>query len=187
MPIRAEKHENQWGVETEKVSRDGDSFQKIEESRKDFNKPPDGGPPVSQRNNVSDDILIRTGENERQFAAEKLGIKEEVALSDAMRFKGALPEVVNGRLAMLGVIAALGSELVTGRHVAEQVQYAPWVIAFTFAAVIIGSVVPVLKGAKRIGSPNGTWTPEAETLNGRVAMLGFVALLATNYFSSGSV
>lgn len=140
---------------------------------------PDGGPPVAERNNALDNLLIQN-----DGAEEKSILGTAVAFPDAMRFKGALPEVVNSRLAMLGIIAALGSELATGRTVAEQVAIAPGAIAATFLLFIVASVVPVLRGAPRKGGKEWgglpQFTADAELINGRVAMLGFVALIITD-------
>lgn len=181
-------NENQFGVKTNKATGSGDSYSKIEQQRNDSSSPPDGGKPVSERNTESDEVLLSLAEKEKQFSAEKLGIKQEVAMADAMRFKGALPETINGRAAMLGVLAAVGAEAATGRNIVEQIQTAPLWVAATFLTIIVASVVPVVKGTKRETSNLlGKWTPEAETLNGRIAMLGFVALIATNLASRGSV
>ena len=49
------------------------------------------------------------------------------------RFAGAIPEVANSRLAMLGVLAALAAEFTTGLNVFEQFKAAPLPIILTFA------------------------------------------------------
>ena len=87
------------------------------------------------------------------------------------------------RLAMLGIVSALGVELVTGKNVFEQVQAYSAPIFFTFALWIVASLVPILRGVPRRG--NAVFKSGAEINFGRVAMLGFVALLATEYFSGG--
>ena len=51
---------------------------------------------------------------------ERLGTV--VSFPDAMRFRGAAPELINSRLAMLGVIAGFVAEKVTGETVFEQVR-----------------------------------------------------------------
>lgn len=161
-----------------------DSFKKLEEPvRKDAAFPPDGGPPVSQRNeNDADANLIELGRAERE-AVNSIGIPTQVGLADAMRFKGALPETVNSRLAMLGFVAAVVAEANTGKDVIAQAQSYPVFITATFATIILASIIPVVRGAKR--TSNGIWTPEAETLNGRVAMLGFLAIVVSAFVERG--
>lgn len=84
---------------------------------------------------------------------------------------------------MLGVVAALVAEVATGKNVFQQVQAAPGPIAATFALWIVASLVPILRGAPRKG--NAVFTSGGEILGGRIAMMGFVALIATEYFSGG--
>merc|ERR1711959_291837 len=80
---------------------------------------------------------------------------------DAMAFAGSAPETVNGRLAMLGFIAALGAE--------------PSIL-FAFIMFAAASLIPILKGVKK--EKFAFFSPEAEMLNGRAAMIGFALLLA---------
>jgi len=139
-------------------------------------KIPDGGPPVGERNNSLDNFLIQN-----QGSAEKSILGDEVAFPDAMRFKGAAPEVINCRLAMLGFVAAAGAELATGRPVWEQFAIAPVPIVATFFTIIVASLVPILRGVQRRGGKDwgglAAFTPDAELINGRLAMIGFVGLI----------
>lgn len=84
---------------------------------------------------------------------------------------------------MLGVVSALAAEVVTGKNTFQQVQAAPGPIAATFAIWIVASLVPILRGVPRRG--NAVFTSGREIIFGRIAMMGFVALLATEYFSGG--
>eukprot|EP00798_Chlamydomonas_sp_ICE-L_P016508 gene16508-biopygen25447 len=93
-----------------------------------------------------------------------------------MDFGGKAPEITNGRLAMLGFIAALGAELATGESVFAQLQDAPIFIPATFALFIVASIIPMNKNKK--AESVGPLTPDAELVNGRAAMIGFAALLA---------
>jgi len=137
-----------------------------------------GGKPVSERQSDVDRLLVDQNQPEEQSF-----LGTAVAFPDALRFKGAAPEVVNSRLAMLGVVAALVAEVATGKNVFQQVQAAPGPIAATFALWIVASLVPILRGAPRKG--NAVFTSGGEILGGRIAMMGFVALIATEYFSGG--
>ncbi len=58
-----------------------------------------------------------------------------------MGFSGSVPERVNGRLAMLGFVAALGAELASGESVLKQVGEEPTGIAITFLLFIAASLV----------------------------------------------
>ncbi len=84
---------------------------------------------------------------------------------------------------MLGVVAALAAEVATNKNVVQQVQAYPRTIAFTFLLWSVASLVPILRGVPRKG--NFIFTSGRELINGRIAMLGFVALIATEYFSGG--
>ena len=95
---------------------------------------------------------------------------------DAMAFAGSAPETVNGRLAMLGFIAALGAEASSGETVFQQVGDAEPSILFAFIMFAAASLIPILKGVKK--EKFAFFSPEAEMLNGRAAMIGFALLLA---------
>lgn len=84
---------------------------------------------------------------------------------------------------MLGVVSALAVEFTTGKNVFEQVQAYSAPIFFTFLLWIVASFVPILRGVPRKG--NAIFGSNSEINFGRIAMLGFVALLATEYFSGG--
>ena len=91
-----------------------------------------------------------------------------------MAFNGAGPELINGRLAMLGFVAALGAEVASGSRVTQQLSGAAGPIALTFALFTAASVIPLLKGNKNTES-FGKLTPAVELLNGRAAMVSAVA------------
>lgn len=140
---------------------------------------PDGGPPVSERNNMFDDLLIQNdGADERALT----GLP--VAFPDAFRFKGAAPEIINCRLAMLGAFAGLTAELTSGKSIIEQYRMAPGPIAAVFLLFIVASLIPISKGLARkgaadFGSPFGFLTSELEVNVGRVAMLGIAGTILT--------
>jgi len=101
---------------------------------------------------------------------------KSVSLGDAMAFSGSAPETINGRLAMLGFIAALGAEASSGETIFQQVGDAEPSILFAFVMFAAASLIPILKGVKK--EKFAFFSPEAEMLNGRAAMIGFALLLA---------
>ena len=103
-------------------------------------------------------------------------------LKAAMAFSAA-PEIINGRLAMLGFVAALGAELASGKSVVAQMSMDQPQILFHFALFAAASLIPIMKGAKE--EEFGPFSPKAELLNGRAAMIGFALLLVLEG-SSGS-
>ena len=104
-----------------------------------------------------------------------------VSFGDVMGFSGLAPERVNGRLAMLGFVAAAAAELSSNEPLSQQVSEASGPIAGAFLVFIAASLVPLLRGAKL--ESFGPFTPAAEMLNGRAAMLGFLLLIG---FEAGS-
>eukprot|EP00227_Mantoniella_beaufortii_P013635 CAMPEP_0197577740 /NCGR_PEP_ID=MMETSP1326-20131121/2252_1 /TAXON_ID=1155430 /ORGANISM="Genus nov. species nov., Strain RCC2288" /LENGTH=283 /DNA_ID=CAMNT_0043140845 /DNA_START=309 /DNA_END=1159 /DNA_ORIENTATION=- len=100
-------------------------------------------------------------------------------------------ELINGRAAMVGIVAAMGAEL-TGHSVASQVFSPGGFLSLLLinAATIAASVAPVALNKvtleKCFPSEKGKygdellptfWTPVAEKLNGRVAMVAFALML----------
>ena len=68
--------------------------------------------------------------------------------ADAMKFNGPAPEIINGRLAMIGIITAAFNEANYSQTVLQQVPHVPVRIAAAVAIVTYSSLVPILKGAK---------------------------------------
>ena len=68
--------------------------------------------------------------------------------ADALKFNGPAPEIINGRLAMLGIVAAAFNEANYSQTVVQQVPHVPLRIAVLIAVVTYSSLVPILKGAK---------------------------------------
>jgi hypothetical protein len=87
-----------------------------------------------------------------------------------------VPFAVNGRLAQLGVVAAVGCELFTHQSVVEQFQAHSGLVLGLAGLITVASFVPVLRGAAA-DEAFGPLTPRAERFNSEAAILGFVALL----------
>jgi hypothetical protein len=98
-----------------------------------------------------------------------------LGFGDLMAFSGPAPEIINSRLSMIAVVAAIGAELSTGQSVIKQFACESPLILLTAVTFTIASLIPMFNGTKR--EPFGPFTPEAEITNGRAAMLGFASLL----------
>lgn len=109
-----------------------------------------------------------------------------LSFGEAMAFSGPAPELVNGRLAMLGVVAALGAEFASGESVLQQLSEATVPIAITFVAFSVASLVPIFKGANP-KEAFGPFTPQAELVNGRAAMIGAAALLSIELIKNAAL
>lgn len=111
-----------------------------------------------------------------QRAPPSVAQAQALSLGDIMAFSGPGPEIINGRLAMLAFVAALGAELSSGESVVRQWAEEPTGVTLTFVVFIAASLIPLINSAKR--EAFGPFTPAAELLNGRAAMIGFASLLA---------
>jgi len=98
------------------------------------------------------------------------------SLTDVMAFSGPGPEVINGRLAMLGFVAAVAAEFSSGEGVLKQWAEEPTGIVAAFVIFMAASLVPLVQPNGQ-GQELGPFTAKAEMLNGRAAMIGFAALL----------
>ncbi|KAL3691690.1 hypothetical protein R1sor_005341 [Riccia sorocarpa] len=96
-------------------------------------------------------------------------------------FDGAAPETINGRLAMLGFVWAFLAEKATGLMVWEQLFMpgATGLVFFVGAVQLLtyASLVPIVNGESTDARSFGPFTARAERWNGRLAMIGFAALL----------
>jgi hypothetical protein len=98
------------------------------------------------------------------------------SVMELMRFDGA-PELINGRCSMVAMVAAAFAEAYSKQHVPVLTQLAcePGPIALFVGIIAAATFAPMMKNAGEKSS--GPFTPSAEILNGRVAMLGFAGLL----------
>lgn len=65
-----------------------------------------------------------------------------------MKFNGPGPEIINGRLAMIGILAAAVNESAHAETVVQQVPHVPVRIVALCLLVTYSSLIPILKGAK---------------------------------------
>ncbi|XP_051194588.1 low molecular mass early light-inducible protein HV90, chloroplastic [Lolium perenne] len=104
---------------------------------------------------------------------------------DVLSFNGPAPERINGRLAMLGFVAALSVEASRGVGLLSQAESGAGLAWFaaTTAVFSVASLVPLLKGESPEERAGPIMNANAELWNGRLAMLGIVALAATEYLT----
>ncbi|WVZ62110.1 hypothetical protein U9M48_011895 [Paspalum notatum var. saurae] len=110
---------------------------------------------------------------------------KKLGLWDALAFSGPAPERINGRLAMVGFVSALAVEAARGDGLLAQAGNGAGLAWFAYTAVVLSaaSLVPLLQGETAEGRSGGVMTADAELWNGRLAMLGLVALAVTEYLT----
>ncbi|GAQ80354.1 early light-induced protein [Klebsormidium nitens] len=118
---------------------------------------------------------------------------------DANVFKGGrAQEVLNSRTAMLGFLSAFVVELSTHESVVQQITtrggaFNVMALAFTVSTVLFSSFAPRVQGLKENGldveaKPSwGVFTQNAELINGRFAMIGFIALIITEQLKGSAL
>ncbi|KAI3889007.1 hypothetical protein MKW92_046673 [Papaver armeniacum] len=114
--------------------------------------------------------------------------KMSTKFTDLLAFSGPAPERINGRLAMIGFVAAMGVELARGTDVAAQLTNGgvPWFIG-TSVVLSLASLIPLSKGITVESKSDGVMTSKAELWNGRFAMLGLVALVFTEFVTGSAL
>ncbi|KAM4115864.1 hypothetical protein ACJW30_02G005800 [Castanea mollissima] len=108
--------------------------------------------------------------------------------SDVLAFSGPAPERINGRLAMIGFVAALAVEVSNGQDMFDQISNGgiPWFLG-TSIVLSLASLIPLFQGVSVESKSKGLMTSDAEMWNGRFAMLGLVALAFTEYVKGGTL
>ncbi|XP_073278149.1 early light-induced protein 1, chloroplastic-like isoform X2 [Primulina huaijiensis] len=114
--------------------------------------------------------------------------EESTKITDIMAFDGPGPERINGRLAMIGFVAAIAVELTKGQDIFSQIQNGgiPWFLGTT-VLLSVASLVPLFKGVSADSKSKGLMTSDAELWNGRLAMVGLIALAYTEYVKGGTL
>ncbi|KAI9195923.1 hypothetical protein LWI28_019451 [Acer negundo] len=114
--------------------------------------------------------------------------KVSTKFSDVLAFSGPAPERINGRLAMIGFVAAMAVEISNGQDVFAQISNGgiPWFLG-TSVVLSLASLIPLFKGVSVESKSKGLMTSDAELWNGRFAMLGLVALAFTEYVKGGTL
>ncbi|GAB4843320.1 Early light-induced protein 1, chloroplastic [Ancistrocladus abbreviatus] len=110
------------------------------------------------------------------------------SFGDVFAFSGPAPERINGRLAMIGFVAAMAVEVSKGSDVFTQISDGgiQWFLG-TSVLLSVASLIPLFKGVSAESKSNGLMTSDAELWNGRFAMLGLVALALTEYVKGGAL
>jgi hypothetical protein len=130
-------------------------------------------------------LVVRAAKNEDAETSTPKPAARSPGLWDALAFSGPAPERINGRLAMVGFVSALAVEAARGDGLLAQAGNGAGLTWFAYTAVVLSaaSLAPLLQGESVEGRSGGFMTADAELWNGRLAMLGLIALAATEYLT----
>ena len=101
------------------------------------------------------------------------------SIRNLMQFDGPAPELINGRAAMLGFVAALFMEIYTGKPVLEQAIEEPRCILVAFTLILVASLYPMGKNATPQTEQHTIFKAEAEIWGGRAACVPSAATLSS--------
>ncbi|XP_027364059.1 early light-induced protein, chloroplastic isoform X2 [Abrus precatorius] len=126
--------------------------------------------------------------NPKPQSASSRSPKVSTKFSDVLAFSGPAPERINGRLAMIGFVAAIAVEIANGQGVFEQITNGgiPWFLG-TSVILSLASLIPLFQGVSVESKSQGFMSSDAELWNGRFAMLGLVALAFTEYVKGSTL
>lgn len=131
---------------------------------------------------------------ETEQPAEAVAAVAEIpkaSFMDVMGFGGWAPETINGRVAQIAFVAGVGAEMSTGESFATQFVEHWGAIIFAGGLITLASFMPNLNLANGYTSnpaskpEEAPFTVDAERANGRAAMVGLVAMIATETFLGG--
>ncbi|KAK7280068.1 hypothetical protein RJT34_25130 [Clitoria ternatea] len=114
--------------------------------------------------------------------------KMSTKFGDVFAFSGPAPERINGRLAMIGFVAAMAVEVAKGQGVLDQISNGGilWFLG-TSVVLSLASLIPLFQGVSVESKSNGFMSSDAELWNGRFAMLGLIALAFTEFVKGGTL
>ncbi|KAF7116595.1 hypothetical protein RHSIM_RhsimUnG0024500 [Rhododendron simsii] len=135
-------------------------------------------------------VLVRCMANDgkKEEVESPLKAKAGTDFFNLLAFSGPGPERINGRLAMVGFVAAIAVELSKGEDVFAQISNGgiPWFL-LTTGVLSVASLIPLSSGVSVESKSKPFWSSDAEMLNGRFAMLGLVALALTEFVKGGAL
>lgn len=132
--------------------------------------------PLFGRMHVSRTERINASSTEQQQTSSY-----RVSLFDAMKVFGPAPERINCRLAMLMFIPMAMREMETAETILDQFAKPDYGLVALCLVTIYASMIPIVKGAK--DEDFGFMKVRTEKINGRLAMLGWAALLWLEHYA----
>ncbi|KAK7270559.1 hypothetical protein RIF29_23789 [Crotalaria pallida] len=114
--------------------------------------------------------------------------KMSTKFGDVLAFSGPAPERINGRLAMIGFVGAIAVELSNGQDVFTQISNGGIPVFLATSVILsLASLIPLFQGVSVESKSQRIMSSDAELWNGRLAMLGLVALAFTEYLKGGTL